>query len=317
MSYAANTKSKLVKAVSVSELAEKALVSAIIRTAGELKLGNAGQLAFIIVTENAAVARFVLAELKNKYQLDVDLIIKRNRSLKKHNIYEVQASAARAFFKEMGILDTRGGLAIVNDIPPFVYQSEDSMRAYLKGLFLGCGSISDPEVDYHFELLAQTESFGKKIINLMEHFNLRPKMIKRKNNYVIYLKESQQIVDVLSVIGAFNALLNYENIRVVKSVRNRTNRMVNCDTANLKKMMKTAERQNAAIDLIEHEMGLSSLSEALLEVALLRRDYPEMSLSELGQMLTPPISKSGVNHRLKKIELIAQELKEGKDAETQ
>ncbi len=315
MTYAANTKKKLLRSTIGSDLAEKSLFSAIIRTSGELKLGTVGRIDFVVSTENVALARFILKHLKNKYKMDAELLIKKNSSLKKHNIYEVSVMSGKRFLSEIGILDTRIGIAIVEDIPPFIYQSEKSMRSYLKGLFLSVGSISNPERDYHFELIVNSENYGKKIINLMEHFNIYPKMIKRKNNYVIYLKESQQIVDVLNVIGAVDALLSYENVRVVKSVRNRTNRMVNCDTANLNKMLKASERHIAAINLVEEKIGLENLPESLREIAIIRRDYPEMTLAELGELLFTPISKSGINHRLRKIEAIALTIKEENDAE--
>ncbi len=316
MTYAAEIKTSLVKSSLNNELEEKSLLSAIIRSLGELKLGSIGRLDFSISTENNAVARFVLKQLKNKYNLKAKLIVKKNRSLKKHLIYEIVVEAGKRFLAEIGVIDDKNGLRIVEEIPHFVYQSDKAMSAYLRGLFLGGGSVSKPEKAYHFEIVVHSQKHAESVINLMEHFKLAPKLIIRKNNYVIYLKDSQQIVDVLGVIGAFNALLDFENVRLVKSIKNGTNRRCNCDTANLKRTVDAAQRQIQAIKLIEEKIGLDRLPASLLECAILRRDYPEMNLTELGEMFRKTLGKSGVNHRLKKIEKIAAEIEEGENAQT-
>ncbi len=314
MTYAAEIKTSLVKTTLNNELEEKSLLSAIIRSSGELKLGTSGRLDFSVSTENNAVARFILKQLKNKYNLKAKLIVKKNRSLKKHLIYEIVVEAGKRFLVEIGVVDNKNGLRIVENIPPFIYQSDKAMATYLRGLFLGGGSVNNPAKAYHFEIVIHSQKHAESVINLMEHFNLSPKLIIRKNNYVIYLKDSQQIVEVLGVIGAFNALLDFENVRLVKSIKNRTNRMYNCDNANLKRSMDTAQRQIKAIKLIEEKIGLDSLPASLLECAILRRDYPEMNLTELGEMFRKTLGKSGVNHRLKKIEKIAAEIEEEENA---
>ena len=144
---------------------------------------------------------------------------------------------------------------------------------------------------------------------LINEFGFNSKVVSRKNNYVVYLKESEQISDLLSIIGAHTALLNLQNAKIVKAMRNNVNRIVNCETANLSKTVNAAVRQIENIKLIKSTIGIDSIPANLQEIANLRLMYEDLSLKELGEMLTPPIGKSGVNHRLRKIEEIAQNIK--------
>ena len=145
--------------------------------------------------------------------------------------------------------------------------------------------------------------------DLINSFNLRSKVIQRKNSFIIYIKESEQISDLLSIMGAHSALFELENIRIMKEMRNNVNRLVNCETANLSKTVNAAVRQVESIKFIQSEIGLKRLPKNLREIAELRLNYPDESLKELGEMLDPPVGKSGVNHRLRKIEKIAGELR--------
>ncbi len=182
-------------------------------------------------------------------------------------------------------------------------------RAYIRGAFLGGGSVSDPEKIYHLEIVTHSDSYANSLCSLINEFGLNAKTIERKNNYVVYLKEGEHIVNLLNIIGAHSALLDLENIRIYKDMRNNINRIVNCETANLSKTINAAVRQIENIRYIEDSYGLSNLSPSLREVAELRLNNPDASLRELGEMLNPPIGKSGVNHRLRKLDKIAEELK--------
>lgn len=181
---------------------------------------------------------------------------------------------------------------------------------YKRGFFRG-GSISNPEKTYHLEFVTHNEEYAKDLSNLINSYNLNSKVIKRKNSYIIYLKEGEQIVDLLNIIGAHASLLELENVRIMKEMRNNVNRLVNCETANLSKTVNAAVRQVESIKFIEREIGLGRLPKNLRDVAELRIKYPDESLRELGKMLNPPVGKSGVNHRLRRIEKIADELKQG------
>ena len=191
----------------------------------------------------------------------------------------------------------------------FVNLDDILKKAYLRGAFLGGGSISDPEKNYHMEFVTNNEDYANSLRDLINSFGLNSKIVARKNSFVVYLKESEQISDLLSMIGAYQALLSLQSTKIVKEMRNNVNRIVNCETANLSKTVNAAVRQVENIKLIHNKIGISSLPENLQEIALLRVENEDMSLKELGEMLNPPISKSGVNHRLKKIEQIANDLK--------
>ena len=191
----------------------------------------------------------------------------------------------------------------------FVNLDDILKKAYLRGAFLGGGSISDPEKNYHMEFVTNNEDYANSLRDLINSFGLNSKIVARKNSFVVYLKESEQISDLLSMIGAYQALLSLQSTKIVKEMRNNVNRIVNCETANLSKTVNAAVRQVENIKLIQNKIGISSLPENLQEIALLRVENEDMSLKELGEMLNPPISKSGANHRLKKIEQIANDLK--------
>ncbi|MGL5694944.1 MAG: DNA-binding protein WhiA, partial [Peptostreptococcaceae bacterium] len=182
--------------------------------------------------------------------------------------------------------------------------------AFLRGAFLGGGSISDPEKNYHMEFVTNNEDFANSLKDLINSLGFNSKIVSRKNNYVVYLKESEQISDLLSIIGAHHALLSLQNTKILKEMRNNVNRIVNCETANLSKTVNAAVRQVENIRFIQQTIGINSLPENLQEIAVIREEYEDMTLKELGEMLNPPIGKSGVNHRLRKIEEIANKLRE-------
>ena len=182
-------------------------------------------------------------------------------------------------------------------------------KAFLRGLFLKSGSIGDPEKIYHLEIVCETESLAEKVRDLIRRFELSAKTVERKGHYVVYLKEGDQIADFLALIQANVSMLNMENVLVVKDVRNNLNRQVNCETANIGKTVNAAHAQIMDIEFIEKHIGLENLPEQLREIARLRLENPEATLNELGEMLIPPVGKSGVNHRLRKLHEIAEEEK--------
>ena len=174
---------------------------------------------------------------------------------------------------------------------------------------MAAGSVSDPNKAYHFEIVVNQEKNGELLCEVMRSFDIDAKMIARKYHYVVYVKEGSQIVDLLNIMEAHVALMDFENVRILKDMRNTINRKVNCEAANINKTVKAATRQVEDILFIKEKVGLATLAEGLEEIALLRTMYPEASLKELGEMLSPPIGKSGVNHRLKKLCEIAEGLR--------
>ncbi len=182
-------------------------------------------------------------------------------------------------------------------------------QAFIRGAFLGAGSLTNPEKEYHFEIALLSPELTSLVVKLIRDFDIEPKTVERKKYHVVYVKESQEIADLLILMGAHASLLDMENIRILKDMKNRVNRRVNCETANLNKTVSAAVRQVSDIEYIEQTKGLKSLPESLYEIAVLRLEQPDMALKDLGEMLNPPIGKSGVNHRLRKISEIAEDIR--------
>lgn len=187
-------------------------------------------------------------------------------------------------------------------------------RAYIRGAFLAAGSMSDPNKSYHFEIVCSQEEQAEYLRNIIHSFGLDAKIVIRKANYIVYLKEGAQIVDVLNVMEAPGALMELENVRIMKEMRNSVNRQVNCETANIKKIVSAAVRQREDIEYIRDTVGFDKLPEGLRTIALARLLYPDAPLKELGAALEPALGKSGVNHRLRKLSEIADRLREHREA---
>lgn len=184
-------------------------------------------------------------------------------------------------------------------------------RAFIRGAFMAAGSISDPSKSYHLEIVCRTMEQAGQLQELMVGFGADAKIVERKNHFVVYLKEGEQIVDMLNVMEAYVSLMKLENVRILKEMRNSVNRKVNCETANISKTVSAAVRQVEDITLIRDQMGLDRLTPQLREMALLRLEYQDAPLKELGQYLDPPVGKSGVNHRLRKLGEIADKIRDG------
>ena len=185
----------------------------------------------------------------------------------------------------------------------------EEAKAIVRGSFMGAGSITNPKSKYHLEIVFQTEENALKVNHILNHFEINSKVIKRAKNYIIYLKDGEEISNFLAFIGANSSVLKFEENRVIRDVRNNVNRIVNCETANLNKVIKTSVKQIEDIKLIKKCNKFNELSEGEKELANLRLNNPESSLTELGKMLNNPISKSGVNHRMKSIQEKAEELR--------
>lgn len=182
-------------------------------------------------------------------------------------------------------------------------------RAFIRGVFLAAGSMSDPNKSYHFEIVCHTIEQARQVQEVMRSFDTDAKIVERKGHQVVYLKEGSQIVDMLNVMEAYVALMNLENVRILKEVRNSINRKVNCETANINKTVNAAVKQVEDIEFLRDHVGLENLPDNLREMALLRLEYPEATLKELGGYLDPPVGKSGVNHRLRKLSVMAEDLR--------
>lgn len=188
-------------------------------------------------------------------------------------------------------------------------ENEEEAKAIIRGSFMGAGSITNPKNKYHLEIVFWKEEYAKQIEIILKHFNINSKMITRGNKFILYIKDGEDISNFLALIGAKKAVLKFEDTRIIRDVRNNVNRIVNCETANLNKVIKTSVKQIEAIKLIKKKNKFNKLSDKEKELANLRIQNPAATLLELGKMLKPAIGKSGVNHRMKAIEALAEEIK--------
>lgn len=313
MSFSATTKNELARIEPDRKCCKLAEIAGFIRMCGTIKLSGGGKLNVMLLTENPAVARHYKKLIKDYFGANASLVIAKTTVLKKGHYYELMISAdmnAEQILRETGILMVKEGCNYISDgIYSDLIKTKCCRRAYLRGVFLGAGTISDPEKAYHLEIVCNSEILSNDVKKLINSFSLHSKTVIRKSSHVVYLKEAEQIIDFLNILGAHGQLLDFENVRIVKEMRNKTNRINNCDSANLDKTINASVRQVENIMLIEQARGLSSLPEKLRELARLRLENPEFSLIELSELLDPPIGKSGINHRFKKIEEIAEKIR--------
>ena len=312
MSFSAKVKGELGRYTEMSREEALAQISAMMKVSGTIGFNGKG-LSFKITTENPTSARLVFTLLKEHFKIHSKLMVKKSNSLKKNNIYMVvidEQMGVRELLKETGIFkEVDGGITLDYRIDEKMVETDDEKRAYIRGAFLGGGSVTNPEKNYHLEFVTHSEEYAQDLCELINSCGLNSKVIQRKNSFIVYIKEGEQIVDILNIMGAHSCLLELENIRIMKEMRNNVNRLVNCETANLSKTVNAAVRQVESIKFIQSKIGLKRLPQNLREIAELRLEYPDESLKELGEMLDPPVGKSGVNHRLRKIEKIAEELR--------
>ncbi|CAM5205112.1 putative cell division protein WhiA OS=Ureibacillus acetophenoni OX=614649 GN=whiA PE=3 SV=1 [Ureibacillus acetophenoni] len=310
MSFASETKKELTQ-VEANDSCLKAEVSALIRMNGVVSFANR-QLSLDVQTENAAIARRLYTIIKKLYSFNVELLVRKKMRLKKNNVYICRIrDGARELLTDLEILSNE--FEFNHSLSNSLIQHKNEKRAYIRGAFLAGGSVNNPETSsYHLEIYSLYKEHGDALAELMNSFQLNAKTIERKKGYVTYLKEAEKISDFLGLVGAFQAMLKFEDVRIVRDMRNSVNRIVNCETANLNKTIGAAIRQVENIKFIENTIGLDQLPEKLREIARLRVEYQDVTLKELGEMVsTGTVSKSGVNHRLRKIDEIADALRRG------
>ena len=310
VSYASDVKKELTSLPVHPEHA-KAELAAFLRMNGVLSLHD-HQFSLDITTENPAIARRIFSLIKTAYGIEPLLIVSKKMKVKKNYQYLVRLQKqVHEILTDLEIFDSSNGL--ITGIPEKIMSSEQRAMSYLRGAFLASGSVNNPETSrYHLEIYSLYENHNQDLLKLMNNFfYLNAKETRRRSGYIVYLKEAEKIGDFLHVVGAVNAMLAFEDLRIMRDMRNSVNRLVNCDTANLKKTANAAAKQVEDIQLIEEKFGLENLPEKLTVLARFRLTHPELSLKEVAaQVPDGPISKSGVNHRFQKIREIAKQLKE-------
>lgn len=305
MSFATEVKAELLRVESDKYCCMRSQLAAVLRMSGDfvIKEGRAG---INFNTENAALARQVLKTVKTQFYAATEVVVTRSTKLKKTNRYQIKiipTPEALSLIEQLQLnLDNDGRLERT------LLLTSCCRKAFLRGAFLASGSVNKPESDYHLEIVSSNENFAHTILRLMKYFDLNAKMVDRKQEYIVYLKEGDAVTGFLSVIGAHNCLMDFENVRIVKQLRNQANRITNCETANIDKTIKAAVRQVAGIKYLQKMGVFENLPYKLKNIAELRLQYPESNLTELASLYHSNISKSGLNHRLKKLEIMANEL---------
>ncbi len=306
MSFAARTKKEVTQAHGKS-CCERAELLALLSHCGQIVRQEENPV-LDVATENAAIARRIYTLLKEHSGSPLEVLVQRKMRLKKNNVYIVRMRRAPLEFLER--MDLRCKDAVSERIPPASVRRACCKKAYLRGAFLGGGSVNDPDgTSYHLELQSRSRAHAEALCDLMAGFELHAKVIARKRGFVIYVKEGEKIVEFLGLIGAHQALLHFEDVRIVKEMRNQVNRLVNCETANLNKTISAAVRQLENIRFLEQEIGLDRLPPKLRVVAEKRLAHPEITLQELSEALPEKVSKSGLNHRLRRLDELAQKLR--------
>lgn len=289
MSFSSEVKEELEKVVPNSRHCQLAELAAIIHFGCRIDTRKAESEEITILSENPFASRKYFTLLKKTFIINGN-VVKTLQAVK--------------------ILDDEGCLHQTSEeIHPLLIKNSCCKRAFLRGAFLCIGSMSDPHKGYHLEFVCENETHALQIKQVICSFEIEAKIVRRKKYYVVYLKEGAGIVDLLNVMGAHRSLMQLENLRVEKEVRNSINRQVNCEAANITKTVNAASKQIEDILLLQKYYGLSNLPDNLRQMAEIRLEHPESSLQELGVYLNPPVGKSGVNHRLRKLSELAEKIK--------
>lgn len=306
MSFTDQVKEELTHKADYNYSEQLAELSALIRVDGSIQISN-NHLSVKVTLYQGNLARRIYSLIKEKFGFNIEIRIREDKRFNlshSYNIIVTPQPGVREFLMELGFLSAKNSLNF--HIKEDYLDTRNLSQAYLRGVFLGGGSVNSPQSEYHLEFRCEKRSLAVDLKKLFKKFDLNGKKTEHKGYYVIYFKSYAEIIKILNIIGAHQAMLKMENDHIVKGLKNDVNRRVNFETANLEKSVSAAMDQLEYIDIIERKKGLESLSPGLKEMAELRRENPYASLKELGEIID--LSKSGVNHRLRRIKKIAQNL---------
>jgi len=311
MSFTAEVKEELSRVEPKKLCCQKAELAAMVRIEGTLQITGPERFQLELATETAPVARKMVKLLHRLHNLKTEITVRRSILHKTNNylITVVDQPLLLQALNEIGVLDD--SMTLTAGILPRVVRRNCCAISCLRGAFLGGGFVADPQGDFHFELTAEFRQVAEDLSTLMRRFEIQSKVSQRRELYTVYLKGAEPIVMFLALVGAHSALLRTENVRVVKSIRNEINRLVNAETANLSKSADASLEQIEAIELLDKFIGLENLPPALRDLGYLRLENPDVSLRELGELAEPPLSKSAVYHRVRRIADLARRISGG------
>ncbi len=308
MSFTSEVKDELTRVRPDCSHCERATLAALVRIDGSLFFSGQGKYRVEISTDVVGVARLVIRLLHEMYHLETDLTVRRSVLHKTPNyLIEIpsQPLLSEALI-DLGVLRGDGGLEM--GIKPELVAKQCCAAAYLRGAFLGSGFVADPHGDFHFEITVENEALAEGIVELLDTKNIKARIMQRRSSYMVYLKSGSAITEFLAFVGAHQSALAMENVRVIKSVRNDVNRVINAEMANQAKASDASMRQLLNIRVVLRAQSMENLPPALQEFIRLRVQNPDATLKELGEQANPPMSKSAVYHRVRRIEQMAREI---------
>ena len=313
MSFSGNVKEELAKNISSARHCCIAELAAFIGMCGTVVINRFDRCSVKIHTENLLVARKVFTLIEKTFNIKTDISGRRNISKQtvSYSVVVKQHEDALRILQATKYLDDyQSSAEELHAVNPLIVQQMCCRRAFLRGAFQASGSMSDPSKSYHFEIVCSSQMMAEQIRDLICGFSMDAKIVQRKKSYVVYLKEGSQIVDILNIMEAHVALMALENVRILKEMRNSVNRKVNCETANINKTVSAAVKQVEDITYLRDTIGFDHLPENLVEAAYARLDHQEATLKELGEALDPPVGKSGINHRLRRLSELADKVRQ-------
>ena len=317
MSFASETKNELARIEPDKKCCQLAEIAGFLRVSGSLRLAGGGKFKIAVTTENPAVARHYKKLIKEYFQVDTELEVGDSPGPKKGHTYRLMIDPqmrSEQILRETGILLVREGNNYISDgIYDGLIRTKCCKKAYLRGIFMGAGTVSDPAKSYHLEFVCASPNLANDLRRMINSFvDLSAKIVERKGSYIVYMKNSEYISDTLAIMGASNQVFAFEDIKIKKGLVNDAVRMTNCDNANMDRTLDAAQRQLAAIRKIDQIKGVDWLPPKLADMARLRLAHPEASLTQLAEMMDPPMKKSGVNNRFRKIEELAEKISDPK-----
>lgn len=310
MSFSSEVKDELSKHISSARHCQIAEIAAITAMCGKFIQKSEGRYEIEISTENESVIRKFFTLFKKTFNINFENNFNCFEDCKKGNTYSIliKEDDTIRILQTLKMLDNKN----IKDnqlVNPMIIQQTCCKRTFIRGAFLASGSISDPKKFYHFEIVCDSICKAEQLRDIVNSFEVDAKIIQRKKYFVVYIKEGTHIVDILNIMEAHVSLMQLENVRILKEMRNSVNRQVNCETANLNKTVEAAVKQIRDIEYIRDTIGLNALSQGLSEIAYARLENPDMNLKDLGMLLSPTVGKSGVNHRLRKLSEMTENLR--------
>ena len=313
MSFSSDVKNELAKQIASSRHCQLAELSAILLSSGLVRCSESGIYTVFLQSDAEMQSRKFFTILKKAFNIKASVF---DNMPEEHFGGKVYVPVLRgseeisSVLKSLHLLDDEGKIRTADDgVSHRIVRQSCCKRAFLRDTFLCIGSVSDPSKSYHLEFVCTSEKLANDLKDLIESFDIEARIVMRKKYYVVYIKESTAIVDLLNVMEAPISLMNMENERIVKEMRNSINRRVNCETANITKTVNAASRQTADILYLRDHYGFENLPKGLEDMARVRLQYPDATLLELGKYLDPPVGKSGVNHRLRKLSELAEKIR--------